>query len=47
MIKEIKVNNIEMSESYCEFSKWAASVIQSIKDLKINDVNDVIIFLLI
>jgi hypothetical protein len=46
MVKEITANDVEMSDNYCEFSKWIASVLQSIKDLKINDVNDVIFIFL-
>lgn len=38
---EIVVSNIDMSDSYCDFSKWVGSVFQSIKDLKVNDVEDV------
>ncbi len=42
MVKEITANDVEMSDNYCEFSKWIASLLQSIKDMKINDVNNVI-----
>jgi len=39
---EIIASNIDMSEGYCDFSKWVGSIFQTIKDLKINDVHDVI-----
>ena len=38
---EIEISDMDMSVTYCDFSKWIASVFQNIKDLKINDVNDV------
>lgn len=41
IVNEPIISNIDMSEGYCEFSKWVGSVFQSIKDLDVNDVNDV------
>jgi hypothetical protein len=43
VFNKINVSDIDMSIPYCDFSKWVASVFQNIKDLKINDVNDVCI----